>query len=510
MMISLLDLPNELLLYIGEISPISALNSLILTNHRLAELLNPILWQFEQNAAENMGLDPADLSMEFQLEPSINNAVELLPYAVSTNNTLMIRKILQNSYLDYQMYPDTMNYMLQVAADAGRDEWVHMLLTTMEEQHEKFDTATVLATVQSAMDRNDLAITERLLWHGKISKRSWINIGKHALNLQNEQLLRIILDCSQTDPAPGQADLNQILHYAAFIGHAPSVVLLSERGADVNMPGLDTKRPSDTPLHTAARRNNINAVAWMINHGAYTSTQGSKEQTVATEAIDKLPTLHLFASHEPDICQRDCCRSPRLTRETCSKHFADFLYPPLFQGLQPGSPSFGVEARQFDRYVMSLAFSTSLEMISLLLNQLDMAQIGEEILFRASFWRGNRLLLKELFARGVSFAARRKGNNVLHCIVGKTFDPLEEGHVQHNIDAAEFVIDVRPEALSEAGKDGNTPLHLAFYDQQPFLVTTLLKRGASPHVYNNHGVTPLGFMPDYWGDKSQQMFAPYL
>ena len=101
-------------------------------------------------------------------------------------------------------------------------------------------------------------------------------------------------------------------------------------------------------------------------------------------------------------------------------------------------------------------------------------------------------------------------SNVLHFIVGNTFDPFDDDQVQHNIDAAEFVIDVRPEALSEAGRDGNTPLHLAFDSQQPFLVTALFKRGASPHVHNNHGVRPLGFMPDYWGDMSQQMFAPYL
>ncbi|KAJ5102623.1 ankyrin repeat-containing domain protein [Penicillium argentinense] len=382
-----------------------------------------------------------------------------------------------------------MNYTFQIAVEAGRYEWVQMLLTAMEEQHETFDAATMPAMIQGAMDRNDLAMTERLLQHSKISKKSWINLGKHALNLHNEQLLRIILDCSQSDPAPGQADLNHILHYGAIIGHVPSVALLSERGADINMLGLDIENPRDTPLHTAARRNNINAVAWMINHGAYINTQGSKEQTVATATIDK---------------------SPRLTREPCSGHCDDFLYPPSSQGLQPGSPGFGVDARQFDRYIMSLAFSTSPEMISLLLDQVDLAQIGEEILFRVSLWRGNRLLLKELLARGVSFAARREDNNVLHCIVGHTFDPFDDGQVQHNIDAAEFVIDVRPEALSEAGKDGNTPLHLAFYSQQPFLVTALLKRGASPHIHNNHGVTPLGLMPDYWGDRSQQMFAPYL
>lgn len=59
--------------------------------------------------------------------------------------------------------------------------------------------------------------------------------------------------------------------------------------------------------------------------------------------------------------------------------------------------------------------------------------------------------------------------------MGNTFHAFDEDQVQNNIDAAEFIIDVRREALSEVGKDGNTPLHLAFYSQQPFLVTALLK-----------------------------------
>jgi hypothetical protein len=131
--INLLDLPNELLLHLGELSPISVPNSLILTNRHLAELLNPILWRLEGSGAENIGLNPADLSME--LQPSINSAEELLPYAISTNNPLMMKKVLQHSRLDYQSDPDMINYTFQTALEIGQDECVQMLLAAMEEQH---------------------------------------------------------------------------------------------------------------------------------------------------------------------------------------------------------------------------------------------------------------------------------------------------------------------------------------------------------------------------------------
>ncbi|KAE8133793.1 ankyrin repeat-containing domain protein [Aspergillus pseudotamarii] len=489
--INLLDLHNELLLYLGELSPIGVLNSLILTNRRLAELLNPVLWQFEGPGAENMNLNPPDLSTEFQ--PRIQSAEELLPYAISTNNPLMIKKVLQQSPLDYQCDPNMIIYTFQTAVDAGQYECVQMLLAAMEEQHETFDVATMRAVIQIAMDQCNLPIMERLLQHSKISKKSWINIGKQALKMHNEQLLRIILDCSsQSDPAPQQADLNHILHFTAIIGYVPSVALLSERGADVNMMGLDVTHPWDTPVDTAARRNHLNAVDWMIDHGGYINTKLPKEQTVAAAAIGKLPALDLFASHRRDICGKVC---------------DDSLYPPSSQGLPTG---FGVEARNFDRWILSLAFSNCPTTISQLLDQLDLARIGEEILFRTLSWRGNPLLLKELLARGVSFAARRENNNILHCIASNTFDQCNDDQIQHNIDAAEFVIDVRPKTLSEAGKNGNTPLHLAFDSQMPFMITALLKRGACPHIPNNHGITPIGLMPDYWGDRSEQMFAAYL
>ncbi|KAK1138876.1 hypothetical protein N8T08_001703 [Aspergillus melleus] len=428
--------------------------------------------------------------MDFQ--PSINSAVELLSLAVSTNNLLMMKKVLQHSHLDYQSDSDTINYTLQTAVDAGQYESVQMLLTAMEEQHEIFDAATMLAMRKSAMDQNNLPIMKRLLQHSKISKKSWINIGKHALKTHNEQLLRIILDCSsQSDLAPQQADLNHLLHFAAFTGHVPSVALLYERGADVNMIGLDFGCPWDTPVQTAARRNNTNAMDWMVDHGGFIETRSLEEQMLAIEAIEKQPIPDLSASHSPD---------------TCSKHCDDSLYPPSCRGLPTGP---GMEARNFDRFILYLAFSNSPEQISHLLDQLDLARIGEEVLFRTLSWRGNRLLLKELLARGVSLTARRETNSILHYIAENHFGRGDD-QADHNIDAAEFVLDVRPEALFEVEKDGNTPLHLAFWGQNPCMITALLKRGACPYAPNHRGVTPLRLMPDYWGDMSQQMFAAYL
>lgn len=490
MAIGLLDLPNELLLRLGEVSPNSVLSSLILTNRRLAQLLNPILWQLEDDASEDMSFDEMGLPMG--LTPSLNNTVELLSYAVSTNNLPMLKKVLQQCHLNYQSDPDTVDHPFQNAVDSGQSECAHMVLTAMEEQNETFDADTVVATIISAMDHDDLTIAERLLRHSRIRKKSWIGIAKHALKMNNDQLLRITLDSSsQSDPALVQTDLNNLLHFAANIGHVPSLALLTDLGADVMMPGITVETRRETPIHTAARRKNTDAVAWMVNHGVNFSPKGSPEETVVAVANDKFPTAELFASPPPDLC---------------SKYCDDSLYPPPPRGLPTG---FGVEVRDFDRCILSLALSTSPETISQLLDQLDIPRIGDEILFRTASWRGNKLLLQQLLARGVSFAARRENNNVLHCIGLNEFDRGTDDN-RYNVEAAEYILDVRPETLLEVGKNGDTPLHSAFWGLQPFLITALLKRGADPYVLNNHGVTPIGLMPDYWGDRSRQMFSQYL
>lgn len=446
----------------------------------------------KENIWLDLKFDPFDPTNIWRRNSTI---VDLIPYAHRTHNKLMMKKALQYFNFDHQDSETKVN-ALTCAAHFQQYEWVEMLLNGMEKQGQRFNSVTMHNTICYAIKGDAEAITKRLLQHEIIPKSEWKKLGECAMSNSSERLLRVVLDCSQCDPVPEQADLNELLHFAARIGHVPSIALLSRRGADVNMPSRDFAWSRFTAPIIAAQEGKMEAAVWMFRHGAYIDIRKVKKILIKKPANRYLWELYSSISRQPEICQRACCDLPRLTRELYAGHCDSSSSPPSYEGLQPGS-GFGLEARQFDRYIISLAFTESSETISLLLDKVDVPKMGQEILFRASYWRGNRLLIKELLARGVSLAAKREENNILHSLAYGMFDWCDKKQRKHMIDAVNFILDVRPETLSERDKVGNTPLHIASTNNL-HLVDALLKRGASADAINDAGQKPHKLTEPWW------------
>lgn len=303
MAVGLLDLPNELLLHIGQTSSDGVLYRLILTNRHLAELLNPILWSFPVGRNVHANLEPTDLP--FACESKIDGPMELLSYAVATDNALMARKLFDHDGLDYDDDPDTLHSTLRSAVEMGRRQWVDMLLATVEEQHRTVDHDAVVSMIRAAMDRNDLGIAERLLRHRAIQRRCWDSVCKHAMRMRNEKLLGIALDRGKTDPPVGQTELNNLFCFAATMGHIPSLEVLHSRGAEISYSSqvVPDQVRGPSALHVAASRNHTGAVAWMLDHGADINVKDEYGRSVGDAASGQLPTLKLLINRGADVHQ---------------------------------------------------------------------------------------------------------------------------------------------------------------------------------------------------------------
>ena len=75
------------------------------------------------------------------------------------------------------------------------------------------------------------------------------------------------------------------MHAAAFMGHAEMLKAMAERGADINVTQDAPAKAGNTPLHSACRRCNTDAVKMLIELGA--------DETMKN--VDGLTPAHIIA-----------------------------------------------------------------------------------------------------------------------------------------------------------------------------------------------------------------------
>lgn len=79
----------------------------------------------------------------------------------------------------------------------------------------------------------------------------------------------------------------QGIHWAAFGGHVSMIAKLRDIGCDLSVPASD----GSTALHLAADNGNLDAMQWLVRHGADIHKKNGKGQT--PEELAKL------ARHKP-------------------------------------------------------------------------------------------------------------------------------------------------------------------------------------------------------------------
>jgi ankyrin repeat protein len=478
------SLPNELILHLGEMLLDSALNSLVLTNRRFATLLNPMLWKLVSDEDEGLMQD-----LPFPPETSANNVVELLGYAVATRNSLMVQKVIRLGNFDFKAHGDAITYALRGTVAQGNQPWLELVLSKVEGQDGTVDVKPLSSLVLQAVELENTAIVERLLRHGQIHFSCWDKSCHSILEAKNDRLLRTFLDTAQLNRVLVAKDLDKPFRTAVISGHIPALETLRQQGAEVNPERAGHSRYDQAPLHIAVHRGDHSVITWLLDHGANVNALDSSNHTAAYIAARDEKLLRLLVGYGADV--RLVARngySPPLVLAARSKSLDAFKYLLSFYD------KLSLQPENIEWYSCALLGAECPEIISCLLDRVDLTKYGEDLLFctRESC---SVPLLKALVAGGVSLRARFSGGGtILHHyayrpIPGwpRSLNDLEREHVA----AANFILDVYPEGLHEVDKDGNTPLHLAASTTFRLMVQTLLERAASPLALNLQGDTPI-------------------
>ncbi|GES60175.1 ankyrin repeat protein [Aspergillus terreus] len=481
-----LSLPNELILHLGEMLSDGALNSLILTNRRFAELLNPILWKVANREDE-----PVFPDLPFPSETSLSHVLDLLKYAIAVDNVPMAQKILRLCELDYSVHRDLMDEAIMGAVEHGNRHWIEVLLGKAEEQHEQMNTAQLDQAVHKAVDREDVAILKRLLQHGNISIQCWGVECRNLIRAKKSDLLRFFMDHAQPVPAPTTSHLRPLVIPAILAKHIPSLDVLLERGAELH---TDPSIFEQEPLHVAVHLGDYRVVAWLLDHGAdVNAVDRYVGQTAAHVAARNKDLLQLLVSRGADIHRRDIHGFPPLVIAAHAKTPEAFNYLVAVDGTLE-QPGFSFRAEDIPWCAGALRDARCPEIITFLLDRIDIPQFGEEVLRRSVEWY-NIPLLQELCTRGVSLGARfPDGGTILHRYAGRRVNFYSEDDTPLGrtiVEAAKFVLDARPEGIHEVDMRGHTPLHLAAAASFRLMAQTLLERGASATALNQRGQTPL-------------------
>ncbi|KAJ5603793.1 hypothetical protein N7537_006749 [Penicillium hordei] len=477
------SLPNELILHLGEMLLDSALNSLVLTNRRFAELLNPMLWKLVSDEDEGSMQD-----LPFPPETSVNNVVELLGYAVAARNSLMMQKVIRLGDFDFEAHGDAITYALRETVAQGNQPWLELILSKVEGQDDTVDAEALSSLVLQAVELENTAMVERLLRHGQIHFSCWDKCCQSILGAKNDRLLRIFLDTAQTNRVLVAKDLDKPFRTAVISGHIPVLETLRQQGAEVNPEPTGHSRYNQAPLHIAVYRGDHSVITWLLDHGANINALDSSGQTAVHIAARDEKLLRLLVGYGADVRLIGRNGYPPLARAARSKS------PDAFNYLLSFYDNLSLQPENIEWYSCALLGAECPEIISCLLDRVDLTKYGEDLLFRAR-QSCSILLLKALVAGGVSLGARFwGGGTILHhyayrpiWVWRRGFDDLEREHVA----AANFILDVHPEGLHEVDKDGNTPLHLAAGTTFRLMVQTLLERGAFPLALNLQGDTPI-------------------
>ncbi|KAF9883366.1 hypothetical protein FE257_003533 [Aspergillus nanangensis] len=472
---TLLSLPNELLLQLGETVPDGTLYNLILTNRHLSEVLTPVLWKFINEAEDDVAILP------FASSSRLNNVGDLLTYAIGVENMVMVQKIRGLGGLDYETYGDGMDEALQAAIRERKYHWVEFLLNEVEKQENTFDPDMLGEAVRMAASIPDLPMTQRFLRHGTLSKTYWIGACQQAMRNKNQPLLNLILD--QTQPAV--SELNDVFIFAVRHRYLDMAEIVLERGADVN---FRSSWLGETSLQEAAKGADLELLQWLLDHGADVNVPGLNGRTAVSIAAPYVPVLELLARHAAHIPRRneeDLSPLLRSTDSPCSKGFEWLLARE--GGFEEG---FRFQPEEFEWCIRALTRGECAETISLLLDRMDWAETGERILFHVQSY-GKPELLNQLIMRGVSLGARcNGGRTILHCYASSYLD-MQDRWDKPIFQVTKTVLEKRPEGVFEVDEEGNTPLHVAVVVGNMDVVKAFLEHGALPLAVNKEGDTPL-------------------
>jgi len=305
----ILDLPDELLLSIGEyVTSESDLNSLHQVNNRLYRIFDE--YRYKYNAKHHEG--------------------HALYWAARYGNATTARKsVIAGTSLDPRPWPFT--WLREYPFDRhpsikkhNRGEyWVEdpLTQTIMWNQPGITKMLLELGAYQKSMGVNSAGQPERLiLWAATRNRVSALKeLLRHGVdvNTKNElertalivaarkgnfETVEALLENGADTEVPNMSTGWRPLHWAARLGHLSVVKLLLDSGAEID---AQTSRSLDTPILLAAKHHEFDALEILFDRGANLELAGKENRTVLFHVVRKgsenLTRKFLGRGARPDI-----------------------------------------------------------------------------------------------------------------------------------------------------------------------------------------------------------------
>lgn len=320
---ALLQLPNELLLQIGEVLSLlpeaSHLNAFLRTNRRLANLIQPIIdktavpvdlgrrkrvlhWASERGYERLAGALLDHGSYVGALD--CNGWTPLLHAAANGHAGIITKLLNKGANIEAKSYWGDRETALHCAALEGQEEAVRVLVQRGAELDTKAQSRST--ALHFAVEFEKETIVKFLIDNGanvNIQKDNETNNSAIHLAIQNEDemILILLLENGANITAQNRRGDTALHLAAADKSRHEMVKVLLEKGANITI----RNQRDETPLHLAATNNNTEAVFRMLRIGAATIIN-------ARDTDNNTPLLCAAASSDPVDVKR--VNSNRLSR----------------------------------------------------------------------------------------------------------------------------------------------------------------------------------------------------
>lgn len=431
---TLLVLPNELLLAIAEILPQPSINALARTNCRCYDLLNPVLYAY--NVQTHHG--------------------DALHWAASHGQPEAAWKSLrQGANVESEDHKTKFRPLMQ-AARLGYADVVALLVAHGADVHAK-DTNSSRDAITWAVLRNNTDVVRILLDHGvdpnsqDMKGYKFLHIAAQEYAQSRESLTRLLV----SKGADVEADIHRHpsitpLHVACISNSVEVARCLIECGAK-----FDKRMPrGKTFLHLAASRGHVKIVELLLEKGANVAWMNNEGYTPFHIACyhGRLPVAMLLLGHGADI-------EATTFQGNTPLHLGVLWEVNVFKGLESNPDA-------ITSFLLEQGANPNVE------NESGIAPLHAAI--------GEEALCKLLLHHGANPEPRTGfGTTPLHMVASG-------GSIESARQLLQRGADVQP-----MDADGNTPLHLAARKYFPALVELLLDAGADRLIKNKKGQLPI-------------------
>lgn len=261
-------------------------------------------------------------------------------------------------------------------------------------------------------------------------------------------------------------------------GRFDNLILLVKSGYDVDKTGRD----GNTPLHLAARNNDINLIYFLVEQGANINARNDRDKERRYDTGE----TPLFAAHRQNSLNTDAFNlllhlgaDDTVRRTYGGTVFRDAVY---------------LKSVNFIELLLQHGFQPSPELVAFAKQRVEkddtIEQPEKQIITLIEKYQNLRIqaILQEKNPREISFNPPPTPEKQL--LPAKQDSALIKAVCDNNIEAIESILTQNID-LDAIAKSGETPLHIALSKRYNSIAKLLIEAGANVNLQNANGAYPL-------------------